>query len=138
MEAEQVPTNTNKPLNTKPTKKKSRKMNFIALAVVAVVIVLWVVLSATGAKAKYQAESTGFTVVDPATVSVSFKVTNTGNADGKPSCTINAQDDSAHYTGTNVAQLDTVKAGATANSADTVIVTGQGAQYVTKADVTCN
>lgn len=94
----------------------------------------------SGAKADYQATSTGITAINPATVSVSFRVTNVGSVSGTPTCTIEVQDPSYAYHGVDEFKLpESVDPGQTINSADpSITITKQGAAYVTAADLKCN
>jgi hypothetical protein len=126
-----------------PQQRKQEKIAWISIAFLAVVIGLIVIGSNSkngsgGGKAQYSASSTGITVIDPATVSVSFQVTNNGKASGQPWCTINAQDPSDSHTGSDMFQLsNSLSPGQTTNSADSITITGQGAANVTTATVSC-
>jgi hypothetical protein len=88
---------------------------------------------------KYAAMSTGHTVINPADLAVSVRVTNTGKKASTPECTINASDPSGAYHGVDVVTLKgKLAAGATTNFADNLTITKQGAQYVTEVKVACS
>jgi len=126
-------------LAKEPVKKVSNLTTAIVLLVIIAIIVGVVILLTGGAKAKYQASSTGIAVIDPATVSVSFQVKNIGKASGTPNCTINVQDASYSHTGFNSGKLSSSLApGQTTSSAMSITVTGQGANDITSAKVSCN
>ncbi len=133
--------NTQKP---KPDMKKRRKINMIILSVMAVIVLIIILASALGGsskKAKYTAtvDTSNIAVINPATVSLSFKVTNTGNAPGQPWCTTHASDVNDTYSGTDYFQLSShIQPGQTSTSADSITITKQGAQYVTQATISCN
>lgn len=90
--------------------------------------------------AQYKASSIRISVINPATVSVGFRVTNIGKVSGTPSCTIDVQDPSYTYHGVDVVTLkDPLSPGQTINSADpSITITKQGAAYVTTPDVKCS
>lgn len=96
------------------------------------------VFSGGGSHTTYTAQATGQTVINPADLAVSVRVTNTGKNAATPECTIEASDPSGTYTGIDVATLkDKVAAGATTNFADNLTIKKQGARYVTDVKVTC-
>lgn len=84
-------------------------------------------------------DGAAWTVVNPASVSVAFHITNTGNAPGHPTCTVDAEDPSYSYQGFDEGQLNSlVKPGQTITTTMLVTITHQGARYVTKASVNCH
>jgi hypothetical protein len=92
----------------------------------------------SGGGTTYQASVAGWSVVNPADLAVTVKVTNTGTTAGIPSCTIQAHDAAYAYTGIDVVSLQQpVPAGAFRLFTDDITITGQGAQYVTQATVKC-
>jgi hypothetical protein len=111
------------------------------LMLVVIGLLMWggcAVFSGTGSHTTYRAEVTGRTVINPADLAVSVRVTNTGKSAGTPECTLEASDPSGAYTGIDVATpKGTLAAGATVNFADNLTIKKQGARYVTDVKVTC-
>ena len=128
----------------KPAPKKGNTvLGFIIMGILAVIIIVALVssLGGSGKKAKYTAtvDTSNIVVINPATVSLSFQVKNTGNAAGQPWCTLQASDANDTYSGTDYFQLSSpIQPGQTSTSADSLTITNQGAQYVTQATISCN
>jgi hypothetical protein len=96
------------------------------------------VFSGSGSHSTYTAEVTGRTVINPADLAVSARVTNMGKSAATPECTLEASDPSGTYTGIDVATLKgNLKAGATTNFADNLTIKRQGARYITDVKVNC-
>jgi hypothetical protein len=77
-------------------------------------------------------------IVNPATLRVYVEVKNTGKADGKPECTVQARDDNSTYTGTDVVTKNAaLQPGGVWDFDDALTITRQGAQYVTQVSVDC-
>jgi hypothetical protein len=86
----------------------------------------------------WKADVTRYTVINPADLAVVVQVTNTGGKPAVPTCTIDASDASGAYNGVDVATLkDPVTAGATTHFVDNLVITQQGAGYVTEASASC-
>lgn len=95
-------------------------------------------LAGCGGGGSYRAAVGATAVIDPADLAVTVHVTNTGSSAGTPQCTIDASDPAGSYHGVDVATLkDQVAAGATDTFVDNLIITNQGASYVTSVKVTC-
>jgi hypothetical protein len=109
-----------------------------AVLVIVAVVVIAAALSAGGGGTTYSARVQDRVVLNPASLAVTVRVTNTGSSAGTPACTIQASDPSGAYTGTDVATLrNPVAAGATAVFADDLVITSQGARFVTSVTVSC-
>ena len=121
------------------TAKKSTAKTAIAWGVILLIGLIWLIVHLTsGGGAKYQAKVMGYIVDDPATLDVFVQVKDTGPGAGTPTCTITAQDDSYAYHGIDIVTLvGSIKPGGIANFDDKVIITSQGAGYVTQAAVDC-
>jgi len=85
----------------------------------------------------YPAKIDGYTASDPATLSIRFHVYNNGTESVSPSCTITAQDSSGGYHGFDAFILKNISAGTTVNSHGSIVITGQGAAYVTEVKIAC-
>lgn len=118
------------------------KRFYAVLAVLAVIIGGYWAYTAlfSGPPASYAATVTGHTIVDPATLSVAIRVTNTGKGTGTPSCQINASDPSGSHTGADLVTLqNALGPGQSTNFADPhITITGQGAASVTQVSVKCS
>ena len=96
---------------------------------------LWSVYSSSGS---FTAKVTGTTVINPATLAVTIQVTNTGTSAATPMCTVDATAPARAYTGVNAGSLSApVQPGQTMTTVMDVVITGQGARYVTQATVSC-
>ena len=81
----------------------------------------------------------GVTLVNPASVNVSFSIYNTGTSAGIPNCTVRVQDPSGAYSGFDSPVISTpIEIGGTLNGNMNIIVTGQGASYITEGKVECH
>jgi len=138
MESTEPAPQKQKPKLTKEQLRRRGKVNLAIIAVIVVIVIIEIATMGGGKKAQYAASTTGSAVVDPATLSVSFRVTNNGSSSGDPTCTITAQDPSGSDYGTDQFQLQgSLAPGQTTNSADSITITKQGAQYVTQTSVKC-
>jgi len=122
-----------------PRRKPSAARGFIILAVILAAIVIAVIeLTGGGSGGSFKATVAGYTVINPADLSVAVHVTNTGSSAATPTCTVKANDPSYAYTGFDEGTLTSpVPAGQTVTYVDNVTITGQGAQYVTQVTVSC-
>jgi hypothetical protein len=110
---------------------RSRYAPLIALSAFA--------LTGCGGGTTYKSSVMNYNVLNPADLTVAVQVTNTGHSAGTPSCTIEASDPSGAYTGFDIATIQgTVAAGEITHFADNIVITHQGAQYVTDVTVTCS
>lgn len=135
--------NESEPVTDK--KERNRKTNKILLPIIGVIFLVLIVAvvgssMANQKHAKFTAtiDTTNFNVVNPATLSVTIHVTNTGDAAGTPTCTINVNDANSTYTGADLATLSSVEPGKTVTTVDNVTITKQGAQYVTAGKIDCH
>lgn len=126
--------------NIKPkTKQGSTVGGIIVLVVFALLVIGALKLLTGGAKAKYQVSDTQVTFVNDTTVSVSFKVTNTGKAKGQPICKIDAHSDDHSYYGGDMPRLDkTLNPGDSTTTAGPITINKNGASNVSTADITCS
>jgi hypothetical protein len=123
-----------------------RKRSVAATAVAAVVVLAAAVTGGvllfgghSGPAPHYRAMVTGLHVLDPATLDVTVRVTNTGKAAGKPDCIVSAQNAGGAYHGVNEGTAKASLApGAAVTLAMPVTITGQGAEFATQAKATCS
>jgi hypothetical protein len=112
------------------------------LAVLAVALIFlgafaWSKLSGGGTT--YRATAISRLAVNPATLAVTVRVTDTGKTAGTPSCTINAGDPSGAYSGDDIATLKkAIQPGQSVLFADDLVITHQGARYITQVSVNCS
>lgn len=118
--------------------------HILATMVLGILTLLLIAAVVNHAKsASYQAETTGFTVVDSAHISVSFRVKNTSKVAGTPTCTLKASGPSSlgvsgYYQGwDNFSLSSPIPAGQTINSADPLVINDHGAQYVNQTSISC-
>lgn len=136
------------PQQPKPDKKeRNRKANKVLVPIVGIlflIVIIAVIASAAGGgsskKAKFSATMPvdQFSVINPATLAVTFHITNTGNAAGSPTCQIEAEDVNYTYSGVDSVQMKPIQPGQTITSVDNLTITKQGAQYVTQGKITCS
>lgn len=93
----------------------------------------------SGSRPSYSGTVTDHTVINPAVVSVTVTVANSGNKSGSPSCTVFVSDPGGAYTGFDTQQANTAipAGGLSAFTAD-VTVKHEGAAYVTDFRVDCS
>ena len=132
--------------------KRSKKFSIGCMGVVVIFIAIIVIAVIGGShnsgssNGGTSASSSNFTgtvgainVINPASVNVQFSFTNNGTSAGIPNCTVKVQDPSNAYSGfDSPAITNPVAPGATVSGNMNIIVTGQGASYVTQGDVTCS
>jgi hypothetical protein len=85
----------------------------------------------------YPSKIDGYAAPDSATLAVRFHVYNNGVKPVSPSCTITAQDSSGTYHGFDIFVLKNVAAGSTANGLGNIVITHQGANFVTQVKIIC-
>jgi len=85
----------------------------------------------------YPSKIDGYAAPNPGSLAVRFQVYNDGTQAVGPECTISAQDDSGAYHGFNVFDMKSIPAGTTVNSVGDVVITSQGANYVTQVKISC-
>jgi hypothetical protein len=108
-------------------------------ALIATAVITALTVAGCGGGTTYKASVMGYNVLNPADLDVAVQVTNTGQSAGTPSCTIQASDPSGAYSGIDVAALQgTVAAGQTTHFTDNIVITHEGAQYVTDVTVKCS
>lgn len=79
----------------------------------------------------YPVEYVRHAVINPASVSVVFNVTNDGTQPVKPSCTIRMQDSSGTYKGWDIFEItDEISAGQTRQIVGQLTITKEGANFV--------
>jgi len=126
------------PPKAKP-KGNTRAGCILLLGIAVVIAVVVVVLTNhSGPSASFRAGVADYTVIDPADLAVTIKVTNTGGAAGTPDCTVQASDPSGADSGINEGTLSSpVRPGQTVTTVMNLTITHQSAQYVSQASVTC-
>ena len=85
----------------------------------------------------YPATVDGTAVIDPATIGVRFTVSNNGSKPVSPSCTINLQNAGGSYHGFDVFSMNPIAPGASVHASGHIVITGQGAQFVTQSTISC-
>src|SRR5579872_67569 len=99
---------------------------------------IWHIATTGGPGTTFRARVEHYTVINPADLAVVVQVTNTGTRAAKPACTVTAQDASGAYSGFDSGTLtDPVPPGQTVTYVDNLVITGQGAGFVTQADAKC-
>lgn len=90
------------------------------------------------APAAYDATVQDIVVVNPATVTVVATVTNTGGTAGTPKCFVQAQDPAGAYEGyDSFNSKSPLDPGATNTLRGDLVITNEGAAFVTEASITC-
>jgi hypothetical protein len=116
--------------------------NKVGSVIVTLLLVSGTILMAPlGAQAAssrtYPSKIDGYAASDPATLLVRFHVYNDGTQTVSPQCTVEAQNSSGAYHGFDVFDLNSISAGTTVNASGQIIITGQGAYYVSEVNVSC-
>jgi hypothetical protein len=126
---------------TAPAKKASGQNGCLLLVgVVALVIAAgWACTALSGeSSSSYVATAEG-EPANPASLTVFVEVTNTGDTTGTPECTVRASDPSSAYTGFDVFTLgESIGPGESSRFTGTIVITGQGAAYVTEITAECD
>jgi len=90
------------------------------------------------ATARYTASIDTVRVVNPASVEVSATVRNIGGSSGTPTCTVRASDTSGAYSGWGIFDFDrSISAGGQDGFRGTIIITNEGASFVTDTEIEC-
>lgn len=129
------------PPQAAPRQRKRRPLlgclGFIVTAAV-IGIIIAIATSGGGGPSPWKAAVGDTAVINPADLAVTVHVTNTGKTAATPTCTVRASDPSGAYTGFDEGTLaNPVQPGQTVTYVDNVTISGQGAQYVTSATVSC-
>lgn len=119
------------------------KSNKIKLGLVAfITIVIFIAMGgfkSSSPSTTFSGSVMKISVINPASVNVEFSISNTGSSAGTPNCTVSVQDPSNAYSGSDSPSVSSpIAVGGTLNGNMNLIVTGQGAQYVTGGTVTCS
>ena len=85
----------------------------------------------------YSAFVVSYAPLNPATLQVLVIVTNTGLGGGAPSCFVQAEDASGTYKGYDWFRLDPIAAGESHPFTAQLVITNEGAAWVTEASVRC-
>jgi len=108
------------------------------------IFILFMVIGAVGSSskpkgaAKYAATVQNYSVTNPATLRVDVKVHNTGNASGKPSCQITADNGTRAYHGVDRVVRDTdLGTNEWWGFAQNITITNQGAGHISSVTVDC-
>jgi hypothetical protein len=126
--------------------QKSRRpggcLIFIITVVVGIVIlvVVFALASSSHKPTKFNATVDHLTVLNPAEVSAEVVVYNVGHNAGGPTCLISLDSPGGTYHGFDSLKGQSIAAGGTATFDDTIVVTHQGADFVTLASssVSCS
>ena len=123
----------------KPKKDRRGLIGCATFLVFALTIgVIYAVTSGGGSSGSFKATVENYAEIDPGDLAVTVQVTNTGKTAATPTCTVNAGDASGAYSGFDEETLTRpVQPGQTVTYVDNVTITGNGAQYVTQAGVSC-
>jgi hypothetical protein len=123
-----------------PPRKRHRAATIFAIIAVVIVGIIIVAVASCGggAATTYRARMVSHWIINPASVGFQAEVTNTGSSAGKPDCTVQASDPSSAYTGIDIftAKQD-VQPHQTVRFTGSLIITGQGARYVTSYSIKC-
>lgn len=95
--------------------------------------------TAVSRPAAFRARVVSYLEINPADLSVTIRVTNTGTEAGTPECVINASDPSGTYHGFDEAVMKgSLGGGRSATFTDNgLVITSQGSAYVTSVTVQC-
>jgi hypothetical protein len=124
-----------------PTRRRRGRGLLAVLIVLVLIVVIVVVLIAVngGTNVSYRASIVSMQAANPAEVSVSVRVTNTGQSSGTPACTVNVKSPGGAYTGEGVLTAQQPLANGTQTTLQgTITVTHQGARNVTAAASSLN
>lgn len=131
--------------------RKQAKTRKIALIITLVAVLFFVIAIFSGgsgdvetpatpsANASFSGEIISSKVINPATVNVSFKITNDGTDPGKPNCKVSVQDSSGTYRGYDYPIFDySVEPKSSVTGNINLTVTKEGALFVTQGEVSCS
>jgi hypothetical protein len=85
---------------------------------------------------QYSTELLNYKIINPASIDVYYNVTNTNGMTGIAECTIRVSDASGTYKGFDVVSIPVI-ANELSKNVTTIIVTNEGATYITEGSVTC-
>jgi len=127
---------------SRPKRSKGKIAGFGCLGFLIVIIGVIAIASIFGTdpaapKPIFVGHFINATVVNPASVNVQFSVTNTGKSAGVPSCWVKVQDPSGAYHGEDSPVMSSLKPGQSFQGNMNLIVTSQGAAFVTEGSVSC-
>jgi hypothetical protein len=86
--------------------------------------------------ASYSAELLNYEIINPASIDVYYNVTNTNGIEGIAECKINVSDSSGTYRGFDIVPIPIVANGFK-KSVTTIVVTNEGAAYISEGSVVC-
>jgi hypothetical protein len=89
-------------------------------------------------KASYETTIGSSNVIDPATISIAVKIRNISSVAGSPRCSVSASNASGTYKGYDYfSDLGSIEPSKEGIFAARLTITNEGAQYITKANATC-
>lgn len=91
-------------------------------------------------KAKFEGKILSYDAINPATLQFVTEVKNTGDAEGKFSCTVRGKDASSTYTGFDIFEDEggSLKPGETKTFNGVITIKKEGAYYVSDVSISCN
>lgn len=120
-------------------KKKSTRVKIGAILIVIAFFAFFATHGSKSSAATFTGTVNSVKVINPATVNVVFSITNTSKVAGIPNCNINVSDSGGAYTGFDSPIYNTpLDAGKSLTNNINMVVTKQGAQYITTGTVTCS
>lgn len=120
-------------------KLKRRKIFVLMVFGLAILLIGIALISGSSHKSIFSGKVYGVKVVDPATVNVQFTFTNTGTVAAPPNCSIHVQNAGGSYVGFDSPVMTSpVSPGASISGNINLTITGNGAQYISQGNVTCN
>lgn len=133
------------PRRTPDAPKKNRSDTIAALVLLGLVVVgfIWAGIAwgddPPKPLGKYEATIVNQEILDPTSLRVAFDIKNVSNVtDYIPDCTVQVSNDAGTFSGTKTGSpRKTIAPGATERFNDVVVVTNNGAQYITKGSVSC-
>lgn len=90
--------------------------------------------------AKYEGNIVSYDAINPASLRFVAEVKNTGDGEGKFSCTVRGKDASSTYTGFDIFEDEggTLKPGETRTFNGVITIKKEGAYYVSDVSISCN
>ena len=109
---------------------------WVGIVVIAMIGLGWFLASNSGSSGSFSGRVISYQVVNPASLQVSLRVTNTGDTAGNWQCTVEANDSSGAYHGFDIlSSTSPLTAGSSDVYRGTLIITSEGAPFVNSVTV---